>query len=178
MYENDKQEMENDILVLYILGQFDIYITEKALTEVVLSPGLVNYFSFCESLKKLREMHYIDVFTDNDGTELYGTTEDGRVALNSLVLSLSPALKNTYDDVLLREKDKITSETMLSAYHFVDVNHNNAVRCYIRENGNKIVDIRLPVPDKETALEICEKWKTDAYDMLMKITEIMLGMDE
>lgn len=169
MYENDKQLLENDVLVMYILSKFDVHISEKSLTELVMTPGLVNYFSFQNSLAKLLENKFIDVFFDNDGLSLYGLTDAGRVALGSLGTALSVALKSSYDRVLLNETEKIRNETNVNAYHFIDINGNNAVRFYIRENGNKIVDIKFPVPDKETALEMCAKWKSNAYDMLDKI---------
>lgn len=175
MYENDKQILENDILVLYILNKFDIMITEKSLTDIILTPGLVNYFSFQDSLKKLIENNFVSVFNDNDGTVLYGLSQDGKIALMSLVQALGAPLKNAYDQYVDREIEKIKKETQINAYHFTDINGNCAVRLYIRENGNKIVDLRLPVPDSETALEMCENWKKNAYNMLVNITEIISG---
>lgn len=169
MYENEKQILENDILVLYIINSIGISISEKVLTEIVLTPGLVNYFSFQDSLQKLIDNKFIDVFNDNDGLALYGITDDGKVALSALESMLTLPMKNAYDQILLSEADKIKAEMNISAYHFIDINGNNAVRCYLRENGNKIVDIKFPVPDKDTALEICANWKSNAYDILSKI---------
>ena len=100
MYENDKQILENDILVLYILNKFDIMITEKSLTDIILTPGLVNYFSFQDSLKKLIENNFVSVFNDNDGTGrdlLIGTARTRRTGI--LIKQLPVLADNTGGNV-------------------------------------------------------------------------------
>lgn len=93
MFENDSQELENDVLILYVLGQFDISITEKSLTEIILSPGLVNYFSFQSSLTRLLKDKLINILTDTDGINMYSITEEGLGILATLEGSISPAVR-------------------------------------------------------------------------------------
>ncbi|MBO4363418.1 MAG: DUF4364 family protein [Clostridia bacterium] len=169
MYENQDQELQNKIIALYVLGCLDIPVTDQSLNELILSTGLVNYFSFRDALGELVKNGSVAPFADNDGYALYEITDQGRAELGTLKEMLSPVLKNAYDDVLRREKDRIVRETTVNAYPFIDINKNQSVRCYIREKGNKVVDIRLPVPDQDTADTICENWKKDAYSILSKI---------
>ena len=175
MLENNSQEIENDILVLYVLGQFDMPISDKSLTEIILTPGLINYFSYTTSLENLTKDNLITLTTDTDGLNLYSISEEGRQMLPSLISGLSSGLKQAYDSFLLKEKSKITLDNTINAYPFIDQNKNQCVRCYIRENGVKIVDIRIPVPDRETALMMCANWKTDAYSLLMQIMTDLSG---
>ena len=175
MFENDSQQLENDVLILYVLCRFEMSIPEKALTEIILSPGLISYFSFQSSLARLAKDGLVAVNTDTDGVTMYAVSEEGRRVLGTLPDAISPAVRGTYDEYLAKEKNKITMETNINAYPFVDSNKNQCVRCYIRENGNKIVDIRIPVPDKETALAMCANWKTDAYSILMQIMTDLSG---
>lgn len=175
MFENDSQQLENDVLILYVLCQFDVSIPEKALTEIILSPGLINYFSFQTSLTRLLEDNLITGYTDTDGVTMYAISDEGRAILSTLSDTVAPAVRGTYDTYLAKEKNKITMETNINAYPFIDSNKNQCVRCYIRENGNKIVDIRIPVPDKETALMMCANWKSDAYSILMQIMTDISG---
>ena len=169
MYENNKQLIDNDILVLYLLSNFDIPISEKSLTELALSPGLINYFSFRESLGHLEKNGLIIIGIDNDGQELYSVSEEGKVAISTLIGTLSPVIKAAYDELLLHNSEKIRQETLVNAYPFIDINKNNSVRCFMRENGNKVVDLKFPVPDQETAELICKNWKENAYKLLMDI---------
>ena len=117
----------------------------------------------------------VSAYTDTDGVTMYAASSEGRRVLSTLPDSVSPAVRGTYDAYLAREKNKITMETNINAYAFVDGNKNQCVRCYIRENGNKIVDIRIPVPDRETAMQMCANWKTDAYSILMQIMTDLSG---
>lgn len=169
MYEDNRQQLENEVLILYVLSRFDISITEKSLTEIILSPGLVNYFGFQTALSNLIGENFVTAYTDNDGVTMYSVSEDGANILATLLPTLSDAVRGTYDGYLNKEKSKITMETNINAYPFIDSNQNQCIRCYIRENGNKIVDIRIPVPDRESALQMCANWKTNAYSILMQI---------
>ncbi|MBR5059257.1 MAG: DUF4364 family protein [Clostridia bacterium] len=173
MYENKDQELQNNILVLYVLGSFEIALSEQSLNELILSPGLINYFSYRESLSNLAKSGFVSAFSDNDGLMLYSITEEGRISLSNMESLLAPHLKAAYDEELLKMKSRIIRETSVNAYPFIDVNKNQSVRCYIREKGNKIVDLRFPVPDQEIAEAICENWKTDAYGTLTKVILLM-----
>lgn len=175
MYEDNSQQIENEVLILYVLSKFDVSITEKSLTEILLSPGLINYFGFQTGLGKLLDEKLIIAYTDTDGVNMYGLSEDGKRLLDTLIPTVSPAVKNTYDAYLAKEKNKIAMETNINAYPFIDSNKNQCIRCYIRENGNKVVDIRIPVPDRETALQMCANWKTNAYGILMQIMTDLNG---
>ena len=175
MYEDNSQQIENEVLILYVLSNFDISITEKSLTEILLSPGLINYFGFQTGLRKLVDEKLVNTYTDTDGVNMYSLTEDGTRRLETLLPAITPAVKNTYDAFLAKEKNKIAMETNINAFPFIDGNKNQCIRCYIRENGNKVVDIRIPVPDKETALQMCANWKTNAYGILMQIMTDLNG---
>ncbi|MBP1588254.1 MAG: DUF4364 family protein [Clostridia bacterium] len=173
MYDNKDQDLQNSILVLYVLGNFDIALTEQSLNELVLTPGLINYFSYREALSTLLKNGFVSAFSDNDGLMLYSITEEGRISLSNMENLLVPHLKAAYDEELLKAKSRVIRETSIYAYPFIDINKNQSVRCYIREKGNKIVDLKFPVPDQDVAEAICESWKRDAYGTLTKVILIM-----
>ena len=112
------------------------------------------------ALSNLVKEKLINVCTDTDGVTMYSISDDGATILTTLLPTLSDAVRGTYDTYLAKEKSKIAMETNINAYPFIDNNQNQCIRCYIREKGNKIVDIRIPVPDRETALQMCSNWKT------------------
>ena len=169
MYENKDQIMQNEILLLYILDKLDFPISDKLLTEFVLKPGLINYFSYKEALEALLKNGFVSKAQGNDGQDIYVITDPGRVSCRSMEPALSQSLRIPYDDLLLKEKDRLSSDMTVSSYIFIDANKNLAVRCFIREKGNIVVDLRLPVPDRETGEEICALWQKDAYAVLPKI---------
>ncbi len=169
MYENKDQLIQNEILILYILDKLGIGVSELMLTEFVLKPGLINYFSYRESLESVVKNGYAVKSRGNDGQDIYSVTDLGKVTCRTMEQNLSPSLKIPYDDLLLREKDKLTTKMTVDAYTFIDANKNLSVRCFIRERGNVVVDLRLPVPDRETGNQICAMWKKNAYALLPKI---------
>lgn len=166
MYESKDQIIQNEILVLYILDKLGLGLSETVLTEFVMKPGLINYFSFKEALDSLQKHGFVARTQGNDGVDIYTVTETGRVSCRSVEQSLSSSLKIPYDELLEKEKENLTSGMTVNSYIFVDANKNLAVRCFIREKGNIVVDLRLPVPDRETGETICDRWKKNAYSLL------------
>ncbi|MBP5311487.1 MAG: DUF4364 family protein [Clostridia bacterium] len=169
MYENKEQLIQNEILILYILDNIDVGLSEAVLTDFVMKPGLINYFSYKESLDRLLSGGYVSKLQTNDGGEIFNITDSGRVSCRAMSSVLSQSLRNPYDDLLEKEKDKLSSAMTVNAYTFIDANKNLSVRCFIREKGNLVVDLRLPVPDSETGQQICESWKKNAFALLPKI---------
>jgi len=169
MYENKDQMIQNEILILYILDKIGIGVSDFILTEFVLKPGLINYFSYKESLEELLKNGYVEKMQGNDGQDIYSVTDLGKVTCRSMEPSLSQSLRIPYDDLLLKEKNRLTTGMAVNSYVFIDSNKNLAVRCFIREKGNVVVDLRLPVPDRETGEQICNMWQKNAYALLPKI---------
>lgn len=169
MYENKDQMIQNEILILYILDKIGIGVSDFILTEFVLKPGLINYFSYKESLEELLKNGYVEKMQGNDGQDIYSVTDLGKVTCRSMEPNLSQSLRIPYDDLLLKEKDRLTTGMVVNSYVFIDSNKNLAVRCFIREKGNVVVDLRLPVPDRETGEQICNMWQKNAYALLPKI---------
>ena len=161
--------IQNEILILYILDKIGIGVSDFILTEFVLKPGLINYFSYKESLEELLKNGYVEKMQGNDGQDIYSVTELGKVTCRSMEPNLSQSLRIPYDDLLLKEKDRLTTGMAVNSYVFIDSNKNLAVRCFIREKGNVVVDLRLPVPDRETGEQICNMWQKNAYALLPKI---------
>ena len=81
MYENQDQELQNKIIALYVLGCLDIAVTDQSLNELILSTGLVNYFSFRAALGEHVKNGSVALFADNDGYALYEITDQGRAEL-------------------------------------------------------------------------------------------------
>lgn len=175
MYENNDQKVQNEILLLYVLDNLGFGVSEAVLTEFIMKPGLVNYFSFRESLDTLLRSGFVSITQGNDGQDIFAITDTGKVSCRSMTPDLSLSLRIPYDDLLLKEKDKLRSDMTVSAYVFIDANKNLAVRCFIREKGNVVVDLRLPVPDRETGDQICEKWRKNAYALLPGIIMAAAG---
>ncbi len=169
MYESNEQLLQNEILVLYVIDSLDFGISDALLTDFIMKPGLINYFSYKDALDSLIKSGFVARVRGNDGTDLYVTTDSGKVSRRAMEPRLSLSLRNPYDELLGKEKETLASRMTVNAYTFIDANKNLSVRCLIREKGNIVVDLRLPVPDRETGDAICEKWLENAYALLPKI---------
>lgn len=171
MFENSEQYTANKILILFILDKLGVSLTDNFLSAALLGPGLVNYFTVQECREDLIAKGCIKRELDSGGTVLYSITDKGRERLSQMQYMLTGGLGARYEAYIDEHKDEITRAMYVNADCFEDSAGNAYVRCYVREGTNCIVDVKLPVANKNDGAAICEAWKnrtSDIYLQLMK----------
>lgn len=171
MFENSEQYTANKILILFILDKLGIRMTDNALNAVLLGPGLVNYFTIQECREDLVAKGCILRELDSNGCVLFSVTQKGREKLNQMKYMLSGGLGARYEAYIEENRDALERAMCVNADCFEDSDGNAYVRCYVREGTNCIVDVKLPIANKNDGALICEAWKkntSNIYIQLMK----------
>lgn len=172
MYENNDQLTANKVLILHVLDKLDMFVSELYLTEVILAPGLVNYFSMQQAIAQLVSMEMIDRILDSNGLPVYCVTNKGREIASSLSYMIAGGLGARYDRYIDENKEKISQKMNTNSDVFEDERGNYYVRCYVREGTNCIVDLKIPVGSRKAACAICEAWKLNSTKMYLELTEL------
>ena len=178
MYENNEQFTANKVLILHILDRLDTFVSELYLTEILLSPGLVNYFSAQQAIDQLISMGFINRVLDSNGLPVFCITEKGRDISRSLSYMIAGGLGARYDRYIEENKEKIIEKMHVNADVYSDENDNFYVRCYVREGTNCIVDIKVPVANIKDASSIDLAWKNNSMKMYLEITETLYKFAE
>jgi len=174
LFENDKQYTENQILILYVLKEIDIDTPGALLTDILLEPRMMNYFTMQSALCDLVDSQMVLSIKDSDGIPLYSCSKKGLEVLSALSDTLPSALKDTYKRRVHKEKDNIKKSIEINASHFVGNDGQIYCRCFIREGNTYVTDLRIPAVSKEEAESICENWKSNTSEVFLKVIKAML----
>lgn len=172
MYENNDQLTANKVLILHVLDRLDSFVSELYLSEIMLTPGLVNYFSIQQAISQLVSMECIDRILDSNGLPVFCITDKGRDIAQSLSYMIAGGLGARYDKYIDENKDNILRKMNTNADVFEDEHDNYYVRCYVREGTNCIVDLKIPVGNRKAASAIAEAWKNNSTKMYLELTEL------
>ena len=173
MFENSEQYTANKILILFILNKIDKKVTDNALSSVLLGPGLVNYFTVQECKEDLITKGCVKRELDSSGSVLYSITDLGKEKLEKMMYMLSGGLGARYEAYIEENRDSLEKEITVNGNCFDDKDGNIYVRCYVRDNANCIVDVKLPVSNRKEGALICEAWKKNTSDIYMKLVKVL-----
>ena len=111
MFENGAQVTADSVLILHILKLMGEPVTDSALTEILMGPGLVNYFTSLQCLSVLTEEGLVRRSLDSMGKAMYDITVSGEDMLASLKYMLSGGLGAAYESYIANHRDDIKKRT-------------------------------------------------------------------
>lgn len=174
---DDQTLAESKILLLYILNKVGKPISHNELLELVTSIVDMNYFYFQQFLLDLLEDNYI-VKYENEDTEIYEVTEEGKSAIELTIDIIPGILKLQVDSKFKENLETVKDKFSLSAEYTPISERAFAVRCKIVENNITIFDLQAHAGSKEQAKLIVENWNSNAINIYPKILEILIDNKE
>ncbi len=173
MYENGEQYTANTVLVLHVLKCMGEPVSDLHLTDLMMGPGLVNYFTMEQCLQQLTDGGFVDRRLDSMGVAIYSLTQAGEALLDSMKYMLSGGLGARYAAHVKQHSAEIRGKMHVDANCFEDSKGNLYVRCFVRDGLMSIVDITLPVASKADGEQICKAWRNDSSSMYIQLLKAL-----
>lgn len=159
------------LMILYMLDRIDEYsLTNSQITKFIVDKGYTNHFNVLESISELIDKNFISVSTIRN-TKRYKITSQGEEALGYFENKISNNIKQEIMDYIKKEKINLKNESEIFADFIYNEHNEYTVKCTIMERREIILEVRMNVPTKEMARNICDKWRsksTDVYQLLIK----------
>lgn len=156
------------LILLYILDNIDLLLTNVQLTEIVMQDSLMNYFLLQQYLLDLIKVKYIQVITEND-KHFYKITNDGRRVLNYFEKRIPYITREKILNRLSNKRNGIKEASEVISDYFPYNENEYSVECKIIENRTPLIELKVSVGSKAQAKNICEKWKKSSQIMYSKI---------
>lgn len=177
MFENEEQLTENKLILLFAINKLDLPLTGLYINDLLLEPGLMNYFTLQIALNELVASQLLDRLIDAHGIPMYTITQKGKNTLNAFSNMITPGMAALYDMLLDKISQKLKKELEVNSYYFTDTDGNYYVRCFAREKGVYIIDLKLPAADKKEASKICTNWCNNTASIYMSIVKAFHSTD-
>ena len=174
MYENTLELAENKLLLLYILHQIGLPISNNQLTQIILENGFINYFTLQQYLSDLKSSNFIE-YSEKDGRQRLTITEKGSKVLALFQNRISQPKVSIIDTYLKDHILNIKREVTVFSDYTIESDNTCVVNLKVTENDFILLDIKINVPSKKHAAQLCSKWKSNSSKMYNEILKTLLS---
>lgn len=172
MYENTLELAENKLLLLYIIYSIKLPISNNQLTQIILENNFINYFTLQQYLSELESAGFTK-YTQKDGKQRLIITDKGSKVLIMFKGRISAAKISVIDSYLDKNMNQIKNETTVISDYTIEKDNNFIVNLKVTENDQIIIDLKINVPSKKHAMNLCSKWKEDSSQIYNDIMNLL-----
>ncbi|MBB6217084.1 putative transcriptional regulator [Anaerosolibacter carboniphilus] len=170
---NTQQQAEQKLILLHILHEFNIPLTNTQITEFVMEKDYMNYFSLQQYLGELVSSHMLEYSASSD-QYFYLLTEKGRNTLQFFKDRLSPDMITAIQKSVDLKKQMLLKEMQITAEYIKRKDSEYIVDLKVVENDITLIDLKLSVVTNKHAKQICEKWKNEAPSLYGEIINLLI----
>ena len=168
-----KKQNTNDLsqvklIILYILKNIHLPLSQVQITEIVMKYSLMDYFTLHQYLSDLISINQIQVF-EKDDKQLYQITPTGKQMLEYFETRIPFSTREKITNAAADIRQDIKKSTEIVSDYTPRNEHEFVVQCAINENEVPLVEIKLVVGSKSQAHDICKQWQTNAQHIYMQI---------
>ena len=162
----------NKLIVLYLLSQVKMPLSLSQLTQIILERGYTDYFSMQQYLTELEKSAFISVSKQNN-TSYFEISEKGIQALEFFSSRIPEFIRKELDLFIEKNWRKFKSELDIHAEYTPNKENEYIVHCKVTENDSVLIDLSINVGSKKQAVELCNKWKTNASSLYGEILHLL-----
>ncbi len=161
------------LIILYLLDRTGGEIAMDRLSSFLLEKGYVNFVSLLKTYAQIEDSGLVRSRNAQDRC-FYSITPEGRQVLSMFETELSREIRQQADLFLKKEGAVLTNEQAVRADCVPDEDGMYKAVLSVSERGNPVVEIRLRVPDRSVAEEICRKWGEKNEEIYNSLIEKLL----
>ena len=145
------------LMILYLLKQVNVALSENMISEFFLSREYTNYFTLKQALSELSEAGLIQLHRARNASR-YSVTHEGVQALSFFGKRLSPEILSDIDRFLKEKRFQIRNELSIHADYYPTAQADYRVRCEVTEGKSSLFSLELTAPEEAQAIEMCRRF--------------------
>lgn len=175
MNQSKEQQAANRVLILYILKELSLPVSNLQLTDILATRAFLDYFSQQETLVELLETGMIAEETDEAERKFYVITPEGTKAVDTLASLIPAPIRQNFDAHKKEIRDMVKRNWEINATQHIDEQDNHYVRCFVRDGDTFLVDMKILAGNKKLASEMCLGWRKNTEEIYSKLIEQLLS---
>ena len=160
------------VIILYILYHAQIPLSASEITDVILADSLLDFFEAHMYITTLIKENQIQSVSD---TDKYTLTDNGKDAAELFYKQIPYSIRKKIEDNLKSlQNEELMRELVFADFKAVGKDEFE-VSLALCENRfeTPLIDLKFKVSDRNTANELCKKWRTDYSEFYKKISEVL-----
>ncbi|KEH99542.1 DUF4364 family protein [Clostridium botulinum] len=173
MFNNTSDLVEDKLLLLYLLENIKLPISNNQITQIILENNFINYFTLQEYLSELENASFINVI-EQEGKHRIVISSKGLKVLSLFGNRISKDKMKAIDDYLSKQLENIKKEITISSEYTIEGN-NYIVNLKAIENNSILIDLKLNVASNEQAKALCANWKENPSEIYYKLIKVLIN---
>ncbi|MBP5426630.1 MAG: DUF4364 family protein [Clostridiales bacterium] len=172
MLDSSKRVAEHKLILLYIIDNFELPLSNIEIMEIVLKNKFMSYFVFQEILSELCSNSLVVSKTYNNKT-YYSTTPDGEKSLDFFGSVIPKSVLHKINTLINIQKESKKLDSFIFANYEDTENGDCNVVCRVSHDTKFLIDLKLNLTDTNIANTICANWKKYFQEIYPEILEIL-----
>lgn len=164
------------LIILYMLNILNMPLTNSKISEFILNNGYTNYFSLQEYLNQMTDSDLLKTSSVSH-TTLYDITESGKTTLEFFENRIPDSTKEEIVKYLKDNRFEIKSTIEITADYMPGSNGDFLVHCLAKEQKEIILELKLTVYDKNSAIKVCENFKSNNHEIYKNLIIDLIGKE-
>ncbi|MCI5517159.1 DUF4364 family protein [Roseburia sp. MUC/MUC-530-WT-4D] len=161
------------LTILNMLDKAGFPLTNTQISNFFLELEYTDYFRVQQVIGDLVDADLILAESTHSNTQ-YTITAAGRETLGFFKDKITDAIEADIYKYFEKNKMVLRKENAILADYYRTPNHDYAVRCQVKSEGNTVVDLTLSVKNKDQAEAICNNWKKENEDIYAYLMDHLL----
>ncbi|MCR5655229.1 MAG: DUF4364 family protein [Lachnospiraceae bacterium] len=158
------------LIVLYMLDRSGYPLTRAQIDDCVLEHEYTGYLPLQQALGELEDANMILMHRYHNRTQV-SLTDEGTETIRFFLQEVPERIRKEIDEYLKENVGALREAINVTASYKINKKGHYDVTLTIKERDEVLSEIRLNVPDEESAIDLCDRWQEkheSVYQMLVK----------
>ena len=161
----------NKLIILFVFDKMEVPLSENTILDMCCSSNNWLAYMDCQPiLRQLLDCNWIYNIS-SEGEPLYTITPDGRACLANFFLLIPSSIREAIAVFTRNNRAKYRRKQECVADYFMNKDGTYTVYLKIIEPVQPILELKLVVPNRQTAKDIYKKWGEKAANVYSSIYE-------
>ena len=162
------------MIVLYMLKRCDVPLSKSQIYDFILEKEYTNFLTLQEVFSELASQSLISEKTVANRTYLE-ITEEGAQTLEFFGNRINPSIRQQVDEYMQANSIQIRNEAAIQGNYRKTGENEYLVHLTAIENGQTILDLKIPVPTEDMAQKMLDSWKEKNQDIYQYLFNQLLS---
>ena len=161
----------NKLILLFVFDKMEVALSENTILDICCSSNNWIAYMDCQPLlADLIECSFIYAVNDNSYEDkMYAITPDGRVCLGSFFNKIPASIREAISSFVKANRAKYKRKQECIADYYMNKDGTYTVYLKIIEPAQPVLELKVVVPNRQTAKDIYKKWEeksTNIYSLI------------
>ncbi len=161
------------LMILYMLRQANLPMTNEQISEFFLSKEYTGYLSLQQVIGELLDAHLISEKKVRTSSR-YEITKEGEEGLSFFGSDISDAIKADIHEFLRENSIRLRNEMCITSDYCRVGNMDYQVDLEVLEGKTMLMRLSLSVPTEEQAVSICDRWQSTSQEVYSSVMADLL----